>query len=137
MKRNLIYCCLALFFTSCRDKVPKETFIDFKPNKSVLSFKVTKILNDEYTKKLPDSLFAKNFDLKTDTIKYSEKEIYVSYLTGVTGCVKYGGNIEIRKDSLLLKLVPINNISCTELDVARIVFRIKNSKNKQYKIFKN
>ena len=79
----------------------------------------------------------KNFDPKTDTIKYTEKEIYISYITELTGCVKYGGDIEIKKDSLLLKLVPINNIACSELDIARVVYRIKNPKNIKYKIGKD
>jgi hypothetical protein len=137
MKRNIFYLLLALILFSCREKVPEETVIDFKPNKDVLSFQIVKIVNDEYTEKNSDSLLTKNFDPKTDTIKYSEKEIYISYLTRLTGCVKYAGDVEIKKDSLLLKLVPINNISCSELDIARIVFRIKNQKNIEYKIFKD
>lgn len=136
MRKNIIYFLLALITISCREEVPIETFIDFKPNKNVTDFKIIKIVNDEYSNKLPDSLFTKNFDPKTDTIKYAEKEIYISYLTELTGCVKYGGDIEIKKDSLVLKLVPINNLACTELDIARIVFRIKNPKKIKYKIAK-
>lgn len=136
MRKIIIYFLFALIIISCRDKVPEETFIDFKPNKNVTDFKILKIVNDEYPNNLPDSLFTKNFDSKTDTIKYTEKEIYISYLAGLTGCVKYGGDIEIKKDSLVLKLVPINNVACTELNIARIVFRIKNPKKIKYKIAK-
>ena len=137
MKKNIFYFLTAIIFVSCKDKVPEETLIDYKPNDKVLAFKIAKILNYEYPENRPDSLFKKNFDPKTDTIKYTEKEIYISYLTGLTGCVKYAGDVEIKKDSLLLKLVPINNISCTELDIARIVFRIKNPENINYKIVKD
>jgi hypothetical protein len=137
MKRKIFYFFTAFTIISCGKKTPEETFIDFKPNKNVISFKIAKILNDEYQENRPDSLFAKNFDPKTDTIQYTEKVIYISYITDLTGCVKYGGDIEIKKDSLLLKLVPINNIACTELDIARVVYRIKNPKNIKYKIGKD
>ena len=137
MKEKLFYFLTAFTIISCGKKAEEETFIDFKPNENLTSFKIEKIVNDEYTDSSPDSLFAKNFDPKTDTIKYTEKEIYISYLTSLTGCVKYGGDIEIKKDSLLLKLIPINNIACTELDIGRVVYRIKNPKNIKYKIGKD
>ena len=136
MKRKIFYFLSAFTIISCKQKAPEETFIDFKPNENVISFRIAKIVNNEYPNKKPDSLFAKNFDSKTDTIEYTEKEIYISYLTNLTGCVKYGGDIEIKKDSLLLKLVPINNMACTELDIARVVYRIKKPKNVIYKIAK-
>lgn len=137
MKNKLFSFLLALTLLSCGNKTPEETFIAFKPNKDVISFKVAKILNDEYPDKRPDSLFVRNFDPKTDTIRYSENEIYISYVTYLTGCVKYVGDIEIKEDSLLLKLVPINNMACTELDIARVVYRIKKMGNIKYKIGKD
>lgn len=136
MKRQFFYCLFALTFISCKKEIPEQTFIDFKPNEKVISFKIAAILNDKYSEKLPDSLFSRGFDPKTDTIKYEKKEIYISYLAGLTGCVKYDGDVETKKDSLLLKLVTINNVACTELDIARIVFRIKNPKNEKYKFGK-
>lgn len=136
MRINCIYFLLVLLITSCKDKVYEEVIIDFKPNKNILSFKIEKITNDDYKVNQHDSLFTKNFNPKTDTIKYTENEIYVSYLAGLTGCVKYEGDIEIKKDSLFLKLVQINNMACTELNIARITFKIKNKKNIKYKIAK-
>lgn len=137
MKKFFIYTILAAILISCDNKkTEKEILIDFRPNEKVISFKVAKILNNEYSKKRPDSLFSKNFDPKTDTIKYTEKEIYISYLGALTGCVKYGGDIEIKEDSLFLKLIPINNEACTELLIGRIVYRIKNLDNVNFKIRK-
>jgi hypothetical protein len=135
MKRKIYYFFTAFAIISCGKKAPEETFIDFKPNENVISCKI-RIVNDKYPDKSPDSLFAKNFDPKTDTIKFNEKEIYISYITDLTGCVKYGGDVEVKKDSLLLKLVRINNIACTELNIARVVYRINNPKNMKYKIAK-
>ena len=48
MRKIIIYFLFALIIISCRDKVPEETFIDFKPNKNVTDFKILKIVNDEY-----------------------------------------------------------------------------------------
>ena len=138
MNKFIIYAIIAFFFFSCENKIPeKEILIDFKPNENIILFKVSKILNNEYSKKRPDSLFSKNLDPKTDTIKYTEKEIYISYLGPLTGCVKYGGDIEIKHDSLFLKLVPINNEVCSELLIGRIVYKIKNPNNKNFKVKKH
>ena len=137
MKEFFIYTILAATLISCDNKkAEKEILIDYIPNENVISFKIAKILNEEYSKKRPDSLFLKNFDPKTDTIKYTEKEIYISYLGALTGCIKYAGDIEIKHDSLFLKLIPINNEVCPELLIGRIVFRIRNLDNENFKIRK-
>ncbi|MFY8182192.1 MAG: hypothetical protein ACOVLG_10475 [Flavobacterium sp.] len=134
--KKLLYFLFAFTFISCGNKIPEETFIDFKPNKNIISFKITDFLNDKYSDKRPDSLFSRGFDPKTDTIKYQENEIYISCIIGLTGCVKYDGDMEIKKDSMLLKLVTINNIACPELEITRVVFRIKNPRNEKYKFGK-
>ena len=136
MKTKILCVALVTQFVSCKNNEPKEILLDFKPNKNLISFKIAKIMNEEYTNKRPDSLFSKNFDPKTDTIKYTENEIYISYLAGLTSCVKYSGDVVFKKDSLLLKLVPITNIACTELDIARVVYKVKNSKKIEFKIAK-
>lgn len=141
MKDSLLFFFAFIVFISCDGKSQKEayqeTFIDFKPKENIASFKISEIVNGEYSDNCPDSLFAKNFDPKTDTIVYNEREIYISYLAGLTGCVKYEGDIEIKNDSLILKLVPINNLACTELNIGRVIFRIKNPENLTYKIAKS
>ena len=139
MKRKLFYftSALALIIISCGDRNSENEVIKkIKPNENVISFKIENILNSEYQKKRPDSLFSIGLDPKTDTIKYSNDEIYISYLSSLTGCVEYAGDIEIKKDSLLLKLIQVNNMACTELNIGRIVFRIKNPKNIKYKFGK-
>ncbi|MCZ8089125.1 MAG: hypothetical protein O9282_04025 [Flavobacterium sp.] len=136
MKKIFFYFFTALIIISCGNKIPEETFIEFKPSKDVISFEIVKFVNDEYRDKRPDSLFTKNFDPKTDTIKFYKNEIYISYLAGLTGCVEYGGDIEVENDTLFLKLVRINNMACTEFNIGRLVYKIRNSKNLQYKIAK-
>jgi hypothetical protein len=79
---------------------------------------------------------ANNFDPKTDTILYDNGQIYVSYLSIVNGCGQYTGDIEIRSDSLFLKLVDVVGIACTEERCDRLVYRIKNKDNKEYKMIK-
>lgn len=137
MKRQLFYLLSTLTLISCKKEIPEETFIDFKPNENVIAFKIAEIVTEDYPNKFPDSLLVENFDPKTDTIKFTEKEIYISYLAGINSCTEYGGDVVIKNDSLILKLTPINNMACTSSEIARIIYKIKNSKKIQYKIAKS
>ena len=129
---------LTFFLFSCEDKKSeKDKLLEFKPNKNVVSFKIVEILNDKFTGENINSLLKSELNPKYDTVKYMENEIHVSYLEVLTGCVKYDGDIQMKNDSLILKLVPINNEACTELLIGRIEFVIKNPNNKTYKIAKN
>ncbi len=82
------------------------------------------------------NLNSKKFNLKTDTIRFENDFIYVSYLSIVNGCGQYSGNIEIENDSIILKLVDTSGIACTEKRVDRLVYKIKNDANKKYGIKK-
>lgn len=81
-------------------------------------------------------LNSEKFNLKTDTIRYKKDVIYISYLSIVNGCGQYVGNIEMKNDSILLKLVDTVGIACTEQRVDRLIYKIKNSENKKYLIKK-
>lgn len=81
-------------------------------------------------------LKSNSFNEKTDTIRYNANEIYVSYLTVVNGCAEYKGDFFIKDDTIDLNLININDQACTEEECDRIVFRIKNVDNKNYKIIK-
>lgn len=127
---------LLLILISCKDKSnPEEIFIDFKPDKKVVSFKINYDISDKERAKR-GRVGLETFNAKTDTIKYEGDEIYISYLDGVTGCVVYGGDIKIKGDTLTLKLIPTNNMACTEILFARMTFRIKNPEKKNYYIKK-
>ena len=129
---------LTFFLLSCEDKKnKKDKLLDFKPSKDVVSFKIVKILNEKFTSENINSLLKSELNPKHDTVKYTKNEIHVSYLEVLTGCVKYDGDIQVKKDSLILKLVPINNEACTELLIGRIEFVIRNPNNKTFKIVKN
>ena len=82
------------------------------------------------------NLNSKKFNLKTDTIRFENNFIYVSYLSIVNGCGQYAGQIEFKKDSIHLKLVDTVGIACTEKRVERLVYKIKNNGNKKYIIKK-
>lgn len=148
MKNKLFYFISILMITSCTHKKSikenlseKDTLKGFKPNESVIAFKFTESLTDEQILKITGDDFvilqSKKFNPKTDTIKYTKNEIYISYLDALTGCVEYGGDIIIKNDSLILNLIPLNDIACTEMTVDRMIYRIKNPKNIRYKIGKH
>jgi hypothetical protein len=135
MKRKIFYFLSAFTIISCGKKAPEDTFIDFKPNENVISFKINYDISDsEIAKRGPVGV--DTFNMKTDTVKYIGDEIYISYLDGVTGCVVYDGDIKIENDTLTLKLVPINNMACTEILFARLTYKIKNPKKIKYVIRK-
>lgn len=74
--------------------------------------------------------------MKTDTIRFENDFIYISYLSIVNGCSKYIGNIKIKNDSIHLRLIDTARYVCTEERVDRLVYKIKNSQNKKYIIKK-
>ncbi|MES2284835.1 MAG: hypothetical protein V4547_04035 [Bacteroidota bacterium] len=79
---------------------------------------------------------SKQFNSKTDTIRFDKDIIYISYLSIVNGCGQYGGDIEVKADSIILKLNNLGGIECTEQRCDRLIFKIKNTENKEYKIKK-
>ncbi len=119
----------------------KVTLKEFTPNERIIAFKFAESFTDDQISKISGDDFvileSKNFNPKTDTIKYTKNEIYISYLDALTGCVQYGGDIIIKNDSLILHLIPLNDIACTEMTVDRMIYRIKNPKNIRYKIGKH
>ncbi|WP_053990051.1 hypothetical protein [Mangrovimonas sp. TPBH4] len=113
---------------------------EFIPNKNLIEFHRRTIMDmDELVNSGEENyrnLNSKKFNLKTDTIRFENDFIYVSYLSIVNGCGQYSGNIEIENDSIILKLVDTSGIACTEKRVDRLVYKIKNDANKKYGIKK-
>lgn len=136
MKKLLLFILPALLFISCISKNPEKKNINkHTSNPNLISFKLKYDVTKEELAKIT-SLRSSAFNTATDTIQYRENEIYISYVGGLVGCVEYAGDFEIKNDSLLLKLVHLNNEACTEIETARVTYRIKNPDNIQYKIGK-
>ena len=81
-------------------------------------------------------VYSDNFFDRTDTIRFSNNEIYVSYLGLVNGCADYAGDIKFRGDTIILDLVNKGDYVCTSQTCDRIKFRIKNERNKKYVVKK-
>ncbi|AWA31076.1 hypothetical protein HYN48_14090 [Flavobacterium magnum] len=108
-----------------------------KPSPNLISFDLKYNLSKEdRTNRNFTKLSSRKFDLEIDTIKYTRDEIYISYLSTMTGCIEYAGDFDIKGDSLNLKLIQLNNVVCPEVEVARVIYKIRNPKNIQYKISK-
>ena len=134
MKKNLFYLLSIFVIISCSQKShQKEIFRKLKTHINLISCKINYgVTHEEMINR--NRIGSKEFNPKTDTIKYIGNEIQISYLEALTGCVKYGGDMEIKDDSLILKLVTLNNEECPELEFARVTYRIKNTENIKYKI---
>lgn len=136
MKSRFMVCLLIL--SACGSKKK-----DFKPHQRLLTFQSSTVMSQDSIISIceSDTSFMKrieneNFENKSDTIRYDEDMIYVSYLSIVNGCAQYSGDIEIKDDSIFLKLKNINGLECTEMRCDRLIFGIRNVENKKYKIYK-
>lgn len=136
MKNRFIVCLFIL--SACGSK--KE---EFKPHQRLLTFQGYTVMSQDSIISICESdtsfmqrIENENFENKSDTIRYDEDMIYVSYLSIVNGCAQYSGDIEIKDDSIFLKLKNINGLYCTEMRCDRLMFGIRNVENKKYKIFK-
>lgn len=136
MKSRFMVCLLIL--SACGSKK-----MDFKPHQRLLTFQSSTVMSQDSIISIceSDTSFMKrieneNFENKSDTIRYDEDMIYVSYLSIVNGCAQYSGDIEIKDDSIFLKLKNINGLECTEMRCDRLIFGIRNVENKKYKIYK-
>jgi hypothetical protein len=114
---------------------------DFKPNPTIAKFKIIGgIYSEEEIAKMEFKtqwyLNEKEFNSKTDTIKYLKDKIYISYLTFNNGCAENAGDYKIKGDSLIINLVNLRDYVCTERICDRVIFEIKNPENKKYKIAK-
>jgi len=90
-------------------------------------------LSEKEYQRLTDDI---NFYPETDTIKYENDTIYISYLTYVNACAKYSGNIEIKNDTLILKAKNILEEECASGRIDRFIYKIYNLDNKEYTIVK-
>jgi hypothetical protein len=138
MRTFIIISFFLLTLSSCNKNKPEK--IEFKPNDRLIDFDMGLVLNQDDIIQLKQSEYelinSKKFNPKTDTIKYKDREISVSYLTFTKGCAEYGGDIKIKEDSIYLELIHTNGIVCGEEVCDRVKFRIRNPENRKYKIIK-
>lgn len=126
---------LVFFLSACATKKPEnkinDRLVDFQ-SYTVMSMDSILAIGEKNYK----LIYSEKFNPKTDTIRYEKDLIYISYLSIVNGCAEYCGDLEIKNDSLFLKLINIGELECTEQRCDRLVFMINNFENKKYKIIK-
>jgi hypothetical protein len=129
----LVLLSIILVTISCQTKKEEPR----KSNERLLYFSTKTVKEiDQLTEEEYYDINSDGFNVKTDTIEFSNNQIYISYLSFVTGCANYSGDIQIRGDSIILD--PYNTLDyvCTEQSCDRVIFRIENKGNKKYKIKK-
>ena len=129
----LVLFSIVFLTTSCQKRKEEPR----KPNERLQFFstktvkEIDQLTEDEYY-----DINSEEFNVKTDTIEFSNDQIYISYLSLVTGCANYSGDIQIKGDSIILD--PFNTLDyvCTEQSCDRVIFKIENKGNKRYNIKK-
>jgi hypothetical protein len=124
-----------LLLSTCRTKKTEfrrnDNLLDFK---STTAFEIDELI--ESGEQLLDAIYSDKFVAMTDTIIFKDGMIYISYLSIVNDCGNYAGDIEIKSDSIILQLIDTVGLSCTGQRCDRLIFKIKNSENRKYKIKK-
>jgi hypothetical protein len=107
--------------------------IDIIPHKQLVEAKV-KYLGDGMCENFEEY---EKFSEKTFTKQESQDTLLTieSYFM-MSGCTGYEGNISINRDTLFLKLESNTNMSCTELEYYKVVYKIRKEKRKKYIIVK-
>ena len=66
--------------------------------------------------------------------KYIGKTIEITKLIDANACGEYDGNIEIKKDSLILIYKLVSDEVCTSSAIVEVNYKIKNEKKLKYKV---
>lgn len=121
MKKTAYFLIIILSF-ACSEK-RKEI------NKELIYF------NSEFLAELDDENFDKYKSEINDKInaKYIDKIIYVSKTIDANACGNYSGDIDIKKDSIILIYKLTSEEVCTSTAVVKATYIIKNPKEKKYK----
>jgi len=135
----LTRCTLLIFLFSCKEESEEQETVTL--HRRLISCTISQALTEEEFMKITpeayDKMYSPAFNPKTDTIRYSNDTIYISYLSITNGCANNVGDINIGDDSIIyLRLINLNDYVCTEIGCDRIQFKIKNPKKKKYKIMK-
>ena len=126
-----------VLFVSCGQNNSKHIA---EPNRRLANFKIYLVYTVDSLElldsKVNQAINSKEFNSKTDTIKYINDKIYISFLTTATGCANYTGDIKFTQDTIKLLLINKLETVCSEQDCYRLVYEIENKNNKKYIIAK-
>src|SRR5690606_39859499 len=117
-------------FNSCSTDKEKN---NEPKHKKLLGFKITFLadLGEEKYFKLEKKV--ENGKIET---KYINDIIYVSYYLELNACGKYDGNLEIKNDTIKLKVNLISDEVCTSTSIDKVTFLIDNPDEKKKVILK-
>ena len=120
--KKIIYFLIIMLSLACSEK-RKEI------NKDLIYF------NSEFLAELGDENYDKyESELKSKiNAKYIDKIIYISKTIDANACGNYSGDIEIKKDSIILIYKLTSDEVCTSSSVVKATYIIKNPKEKKYK----
>ncbi len=121
MKKIIQLLTLILFIASCNTvSEKKETE---SRHEKLLGFKTSFIaeLGEEEYFQLEDEV--KSGKIET---KFINDIIYVSYYEELNACGKYDGDLEIKNDTIFLKVKLISDEVCTSLSINKVTFLIDN-----------
>ena len=120
--KKIIYFLIIMLSLACSEK-RKEI------NKDLIYF------NSEFLAELGDENYDKyESELKSKiNAKYIDKIIYISKTIDANACGNYSGDIEIKKDSIILIYKLTSDEVCTSTAVVKATYIIKNPKEKKYK----
>jgi len=120
--KKVIFVLISILLISCTEK--KEIV-----NKELVYFdsKFVAELGDENYDEFAGRL---NNKIKP---KYLDDLIYIQKLIEVNACGQYSGDIEIKKDSIILIYNLISDEVCTSTGIDKVTYIIKNPKGKKYK----
>ena len=120
--KKIIYFLIIILSLACSEK-RKEI------NKDLIYF------NSEFLAELGDENYEKyESELKSKiNAKYIDKIIYISKTIDANACGNYSGDIEIKKDSIILIYKLTSDEVCTSTSVVKATYIIKNPKEKKYK----
>lgn len=132
---SIICCCT----NSSVRKSDNNKVVKIPKNERLIFFRNKQIMNSEEMSRKSEREFQQlheisNFHFDTDTIKYVKDTIKISFLLCVNACESYTGDIEFRKDSLILKRINTGDILCMSERVDRIIYQIYNPMNQKYNI---
>jgi hypothetical protein len=133
--RFLIFIVVIVLIQACSSSI-NET-----KHKQLIGFKNQFVMDMDELFEKPDTEYQKltdevNFYPETDTILYKSDTLYISYLTYVNSCAEYGGDIEIKGDSLFLKAKNVGEYECASGRIDRFIYTLQNPNNQKYTIVK-
>jgi hypothetical protein len=135
MKLHLFVILLLFSTSACKQNRSTKKSM---PNNRLLSFHAKLVFDADDVPKIGTDTLRKlesdDLNPNTDTVKYLNGRIYISFLRVTSGCANYKGDLVFKKDTL----VPTVNSDtvCSEQNIYRFTFLVKDLNNQKYFIKK-